>query len=704
MSPPFLSQRCIRLPLIAAARLRAGPVASRVVAAIVMAGPLAAEAQQSASPDLLPPVEVAAPKPRPKPKSQPKRARPSAFHAPADARTQSPTPAASTSANAVSVAVSPTGIVSPAAQAASSISIVTAKDIQTQQYRTVPDLLSTIPGLNVVQAGGPGGQASVFVRGTNSNHTKVLIDGIELGNPATPNGAFDYAHLLTADIQQLEVLRGPQSGLYGSDAIGGVVSIVTRKGEGPARAVASVEAGSFNTFNQTAGVSGSQDNFNYAVNVAHLHAGDVPVTPLQLLPPGQQAIGNSYDNMTYSSKLGLALNDEWTVNSVVRYTDATLLFTGDGGFPSVPNAAQSRHNVHQLATRQEAVWSLPGGRITNYFGVNYTSDRSSDLAPGDLSSTVGQGERLRYDWHAVTRIAPGNDVIVGAEQQAERLTTAALSAENGNKAGFIELQSSFAERFFLVANVRDDLNDAFGSHATYRIAPAVIVPLTETKLKASYGTGFKAPTLSQLYQDFPAFNFFGNPNLRPEESTGYDLGFEQPLFASRIRFGTTYFHNSITNLIATNDTFTSYANVGLARTEGTESFVAADVTGRLAVRADYTFTRAIDAITGQQLLRRPKQKWSATAVWRPVDPLTVSASVLHVSDWRDVSRDGLVSGLTAPGYTIVNLRGDYALSDQVKLFARVDNLFNRHYQNPTGFLAPGLGVFGGIRVASYGVQ
>jgi vitamin B12 transporter len=171
-----------------------------------------------------------------------------------------------------------------------------------------------------------------------------------------------------------------------------------------------------------------------------------------------------------------------------------------------------------------------------------------------------------------------------------------------------------------------------------------------------------------------------------------------------VRFGSTYFHNSITNLIATNDTFTSYANVGLARTEGSESFVAADVTGQLAVRADYTFTRAVDAITGQQLLRRPKQRWSATAIWRPVDPLTVSATVLHVSDWRDVSRDGLVSGLTAPGYTIVNLRGDYALSEQVKLFARVDNLFNRHYQNPTGFLAPGLGVFGGIRVASYGVQ
>src|SRR5262249_20643664 len=117
-----------------------------------------------------------------------------------------------------------------------------------------------------------------------------------------------------------------------------------------------------------------------------------------------------------------------------------------------------------------------------------------------------------------------------------------------------------------------------------------------------------------------------------------------------------------------------------------------------------TFTRAIDATTSTQLLRRPKHKWSTTATWLPIDPLMLSATVLQVSDWLDVTRDGSASGIVAAGYTIVNLRGDYAISDQVKLFGRVDNLFNRHYQNPTGFLAPGFGVFGGIRVASYGVE
>jgi vitamin B12 transporter len=703
---------------IAAQRRRTRLLASNFLASIFLAlsllgsvfflGFSAANAQQSASPDLLPPVIVS---------SQPTPP-PTRIAAPAKrdnnsrrmARARKPKPAAAPAiANAATNArpalvVSPTGIPTPSNQIASSITVITAKDIETMQYRTLPDVLNTVPGLNIVQTGGPGGQTSVFMRGANSNHTKVLVDGIDVSDPSNPNGSFDFAHLLTGDIQQVEVLRGPQSGLYGSDAIGGVISIITKKGEGPPRATASIETGSFGTFNQNAGVSGSQDNFNYAFNVVHFRATDIPVTPLQLLPPGQRANGNSYDNMTYSTKLGVDLNEFWSVNAVARYTEATLHFTGDSGFPSTPNAQQSTHEVRQLFTREEAVWSLSDGRVKNYFGVNTTNNWSSDIAPGDPAATVTTGKRVQYDWRAVTQLATGNDFIVGLERQSDHIDTTGFSADAGNSAGFIELQSEFAKRFFLVASLRDDLNDQFGEHTTYRIAPAVIVPVTETKLKASYGTGFKAPTLSQLFQNFPDFNFFGNPNLKPEESTGYDVGFEQPLFNDRVRFGSTYFHNSITNLIVTNDAGISYANVGLATTEGTENFVSAKLTERLAWRADYTFTRAVDAATGLELLRRPKEKWSTTGTWNPIDPLTLSATVLHVSSFIDGNRDFSIPRLMAPGYTIVNLAGDYVINDQVKVFARIDNLFNLHYQNPTGFLEPGFGIFGGVRVATYGVR
>ena len=355
-------------------------------------------AQQTAAPDLLPPVEVSPPKrvdagaSPSRHDSKPRRvARAPARQTPATAPQSGASPAAGP------VAVSPTATVTPVGEVASSLTVVTAKDIETQQYRTAPDALNTVPGLNIVQTGGPGGQTSVFTRGTNSNHTKVLIDGIDVSDPSNPNGSFDFAHLLTSDLQQVEILRGPQSGLYGSDAIGGVISFITKKGDGPPLATASIETGSFGTFNQSVGLSGSQDNFNYAFNVAHFHASDVSVTPLQLLPPGQQANGNRYDNMTYSTKFGVDLNEFWTLNTVVRYTDATLLFTGDNfnTSPSTPNAEQSDHNVHQLFAREEAVWSLFDGRIKNYFGVNYANTRSSDIAPGDPAATTGTGEQLK---------------------------------------------------------------------------------------------------------------------------------------------------------------------------------------------------------------------------------------------------------------------------------------------------------------------
>ena len=180
------------------------------------------------------------------------------------------------------IVVTATRIPTPEAELASSVTVVTADEIAAQQQRTFADVLRNIPGLNVVQQGGPGSVTSVFMRGTSSNHTKVLVDGIDVGDPSNANAAFDFGQLLTADIERVEVLRGPQSGLYGSDAIGGVINVITQSGSGPMKAAASVEGGSFNSFNQTAGLSGSQDALHYAANVAHLHSGAVPVARRRL--------------------------------------------------------------------------------------------------------------------------------------------------------------------------------------------------------------------------------------------------------------------------------------------------------------------------------------------------------------------------------------------------------------------------------------
>ncbi len=274
------------------------------------------------------------------------------------------------------IVVSATTVPTPADQVANAVTVITADDIKREQIRTVPDALRTVPGLNVVQTGGPGGQTAVFMRGTNSNHVKVLIDGIDAGDPSVTAGAFDFAHLLTGDIERIEILRGPQSGLYGSDAIGGVISITTKKGEGPPKVTASVEGGSFKTFNQTVGLSGSQGNVDYAFNVLHYQSTSNPVTPLNLLAPGEKRINDSYNNWTYSTRLGAKLTDAVGVNLVARYIDSRLGFTGEdylNFFPAAPEQFQSTQRNHQFFGRGEVTWSLFDGKLKNFFGVNYSN-------------------------------------------------------------------------------------------------------------------------------------------------------------------------------------------------------------------------------------------------------------------------------------------------------------------------------------------
>ena len=647
-------------------------------------------AQQTAAPELettkLPEVRVTAPPPSGRSSGRPR-----------------PSPAAtSTGTGETTVVVSPTGTPTPAENVASSVTVITAQDIEREQRRTVPDALSNVPGLNIVQTGGPGGVTSVFLRGANPNQTKVFIDGIAVSDPSNPNGEFDFGQLLTNDIERIEVLRGPQSGLYGADAIGGVISIITKKGEGPPKVTTTVEGGSFGTFNQFGSLSGSQDRFNYSFNVGHWLSTSTPVTPLDILPPGQRRINDFYDNQTYSTKLGYDFNEYVTINYVARYTDAMLKFTGDNPFTSIPNPTQSHQFVQQFYSRGETVVSLFDGRFKNYFGINYTHTSNLNTSP-NFAPTENGGQRVRYDWGGVITAIPGQTFLLGLQNEKDTLNTnfpTPLSASSTTNSAYAEAQLAYNKMAFFVANVRYDNNDTFGAHTTYRLAPAVIVPETETKLKASYGTGFKAPTLNQRFVSFPDFNFFANPNLKPEEAAGWDAGFEQPLFKDRVRFGATYFHNDITNLIQFTSTGTSSTliNVGQATTSGWELFAGAVVTDRIKVRADYTFTRAIDDITGLELLRRPRHKASFTTLWNPIDPLTLSATVLHVGDWKDIARSGFPSNLPTKGYTVVNLAGNYKVNGNVTAFARIDNLFNEHYQNPLGFERPGFGIFGGIRV------
>jgi len=600
------------------------------------------------------------------------------------------------------VVVSATRIPTPLSQLASSVTVITAPEIEARQDRSLTDVLREVPGLSVTQTGGAGGQSSIFLRGTNANHTKVLLDGIDLADPSTPSGAADISKLLAGDIAQVEVLRGPQGALYGSDAIGGVINIITKTGEGPLKLSADAEGGSFDTFNQRGSASGSEGAFHYAATLQHFHAGATPVTPLNLLQPGEKRNDDFYDNVTATAKLGYDVAPNFDLGLVGRYTNSLGKITGDAfdftTFTSFPSPTQTRIETLQYQSRATAHLVLWDGRFDQTLGIAYGHTISATQDP-DNGDSRQIGDRLKLDWQGNIGIADGHTLVLGAETARDALHPglsfgfpSPLSRGITTNAGFAEVQSDFGGGVFNSASIRYDDNSRFGDRTTWRMAPAWVIG--DTKLKASAGTGFKAPGLQQLYGTFG-----GNVNLKPETSFGYDVGVEQSFLGGAVTGGVTWFRNDVKNLIVSGPAPAfQLMNIGRARTDGVESTVDWKALETLTVRASYTYTDALDAATHLALLRRPRHKASLGADWQATGDLSLNATLLYVGPQIDGNRDFSIPRLKMPDTVTLDLAASYRLTETWSVFGRIENVTDTNYQSPDGFLRPGIGVYGGIKV------
>jgi vitamin B12 transporter len=383
---------------------------------------------------------------------------------------------------------------------------------------------------------------------------------------------------------------------------------------------------------------------------------------------------------------------------VARYTSTHLRFTSDDFadfFPLIfPDSSQSEDDARQIYTRATIHSVAFGGAFEQTLGVAYSNLKSSDLSPDDPRAD-NAGNRVKLDWQGNIRLTAGEKLIIGAEHQRDEISLP-ISASTKIESGYAELQSAIGSSFFNTASIRYDDNDRFGSKTTFRLAPAYLIQQSGTKLKASIGTGFKPPTLDELFENFPAFFFFANPNLRPETSLGWDAGFEQA-GGNALRFGVTYFHNHIKDLIADTADFSTYTNIGRAVTEGVESFVAYQALENLNVRLDYTYTQATDEILHEELVRRPKHKADLNAAWALTKRLNLNATLLGTGSWIDGNRDFTIQRLKAPGYVTANLAGSFDLTEHFAVYARVENLFNHHYEEPIGYLQPTIGAYAGVK-------
>ena len=600
------------------------------------------------------------------------------------------------------IVVSATRIPTPLSQLASSVTVITAPEIEARQDRSLPDVLREVPGLSITQTGGAGGQTSIFMRGTNPNHTKVLLDGIDLADPSTPSGAADISKLLAGDIAQVEVLRGPQGALYGSDAVGGVINIITRTGEGPLKLSANAEGGSFATFNQWGSASGSEGAFHYAATLQHSHAGATPVTPLNLLQPGEKRNDDFYDNVTATAKLGYDVAENFDLGLVGRYTNSLGKITGDAfdfnTFTSFPSPTQTRIETLQYQSRATAHLVLWDGRFDQTLGLAYGHTISATQDP-DNGDSRQIGDRVKLDWQGNVGIADGHTLVLGAETARDALHPglsfgfpSPLSQGITTNAGFAEVQSDFGNGIYNSASIRYDDNSRFGDKTTWRIAPAWVIG--DTKLKASVGTGFKAPALQQLYGTFG-----GNVSLKPETSFGYDVGVEQNFLGGALTGGVTWFRNDVKNLIVSGPAPAfQLLNIGRARTDGVEAELNWKAMDVLNVRASYTYTDALDTATHLALLRRPRHQASLGADWQATDDLSLDATLLYVGPQIDGNRDFSIPRLKMPDHVTLDLAASYRLTETWSVFGRIENATDTNYQSPDGFLRPGIGAYGGIKV------
>ncbi|HED38251.1 MAG TPA: TonB-dependent receptor, partial [Ignavibacteria bacterium] len=563
-------------------------------------------------------------------------------------------------------------------------------------------------GLSLTTQGGPGSLTGVYIRGANPGQTLVLIDGIEMNMPSAPSNSFDFADLPVDNIQRIEILRGPQSTLYGSDALAGVIDIITKKGYGKPKYFLSTEGGSYSTFRAMAGVNGGYKSLNYSVTLSRLQS--------KGFSSASSKYGNTEKdgtkNINIVSRFGYDFSKNFNLNIFVRYVKAKTDLDQHGGFHG--DDPTYIYNLEQQAYKAEGNWKLFNGFWHQKIGISFLKNvRKYSFNPSlynhASSRSLYDGKRFQLNWQNNFKFNDNNTVIFGFESEKEfttsnyyyksnyGVTNSAFPEKDAVTTGiFLQHQLKLGNSFFSSIGVRYDKQSQFGSVVTYKIAPTYIFWKTGTKIRATYGTGFKAPSLFYLYD--PSY---GNPSLKPEKSYGWDAGIEQYFFDPSLTIGIDYFSNQFDNLFGFNNNYKTI-NINKAQTKGVEVYLKGNPLKRLSFNLNYTYTNAKNtspssADKGKALLRRPKNKIGFDLNYDFTNKANANIEIVYAGKRYDKNFYSYpVKRVILGAYTVVNLAGSYSLLKNVKLYGRIENLFNRYYEEVFGYATPGLSAYLGI--------
>lgn len=574
------------------------------------------------------------------------------------------------------------------AETGSSTTVITADDLKKKGKRTVLEVLRDVPGVSVMQYGSFGGGTSIYLRGSKPGHTLVMLDGMELNDPMGTDRSFNFAHLLTDNIERIEIVRGAQSTLYGSDAMGGVINVITKKGQGKPKWEASLEGGSHNTFKETLGLSGSLDKLKFSLSLLRLDTDGVSKAA-----DGSEDDG--YENTTFSTRLAYALFEDANLDFVLRRIDAKYDYD-DGSNQDDPNKIGWWKSIMGKIAFDQAVNSIWDHNISFSYSETerkYKDDPDSvDLA--DNTHNWYNGDTKKFEWQHNIYPVDWSKTTAGFEYEEERGFADGRASWDrfdrktmDNKGYYFQNQFKLWESLFITPGLRVDDNEFFGSETTYKISASYFIPKVGTRFKANWGTGFKAPSLYQLYSSY------GDPNLNPDEGESYDFGFEQNLFNDRVTFGLTYFHNEFENMVAFDMASYTYQNVDNAKMKGLELECFFKPTETLTIGANYTYTKTEDGDTGKELARRPKNQAGFNANWAFLEKGNLNLSASYVgSRW-----DNSANTRKVKAYTKVDFCTSYDLRENFQIFGRIENLFDKASQQIHGYAAPGRSFYAGVK-------
>lgn len=607
--------------------------------------------------------------------------------------------AAATAPAADPIVITATRTPVPLASVGTSVALVDRATLDRRQAATALDALATVPGVSIARNGPVGGVGSVFIRGAESDQTLVLIDGVRANDPASPGGAFDAGTQLLVGIERIEVVKGAQSVVWGSQAIGGVINFISPEPEGPLALDARAEGGHRGTVQLLARASGAAGPLGFSLGAGWFTSDGI--SAFAESRGGRERDG--FESLAATGRLALRLAAGLLLDARASVADT---ISDIDGFPP---PAFAFADTAEVSRQLRATWrlggtaTLAGGRVTARAGYGQaTTDRGSFA---DRSAPVAAfdslGRLVRLDGQVEADVATGLALIAGAEREVSRYRTTAFGGPAARARAAIDslyaqLRLQPAPGLTLTGGIRHDDHSRFGGRATAALSAAYSPNQGGTQLRTSWGQGFKAPSLFQLFSDF------GNPALRPETADSLDAGIVQRFAGGRADLSATVFRRLTRNQIdfvgcfgnpspiCVGRPFGTYDNVRRTRASGLELALAARPTDRLTLTAAYTRLDAVNRDSGRLLARRPRDILAAGLDWEtPLAGLALGSEVQLVG----ARFDDASNSQRLPGHTLVALRARLPVTDRIELTGRIENLFDETYETVLLYGQPGRAAF-----------